>query len=119
MTAAFVTPKTKPRPWYLADKRTLRRKLDALDQITVNPYISPLLYEHFDDLKEVNLYLIALNYDPFLDDNVTMAKLWKGKVVLDVIDELQHGFLNFMPFVDEAKKANQVCIKRLQEAIYC
>lgn len=70
-------------------------------------------------MKDVNLYLIGLHYDPFLDDNVSMAKKWKGNVSFDVLDELQHGFLNFMPFVDEAKKANMICIKRLKEAIYC
>lgn len=93
--------------------------MDALDQITVNPYISPLLYEHFEDLRTVNLYLIGLHFDPFLDDNVSMAKQWKGPVSFDVLDELQHGFLNFMPFVEEAKKANLVCIDRLREATYC
>ena len=63
--------------------------------------------------------MIALHFDPFLDDNVSMAKKWQGKVSLDVLDELQHGFLNFMPFVEEAKKANMICIERLREAIYC
>lgn len=63
--------------------------------------------------------MIGLHFDPFLDDNVSMAKKWKGKVSFDVLDELQHGFLNFMPFVDEAKKANMICIERLREAIYC
>lgn len=90
-----------------------------MKEITINPYISPLLYDDFDSLKDVNLYLIALHFDPFLDDNVSMAKKWKGKVSLDVLDELQHGFLNFMPFVEEAKKANVICIERLKEAIYC
>ena len=90
-----------------------------MKEITINPYISPLLYDDFDSLKYVNLYLIALHFDPFLDDNVSMAKKWKGKVSLDVLDELQHGFLNFMPFVEEAKKANVICIERLKEAIYC
>lgn len=117
--SALVAPQCKPKPWYLADKKALKCKLDALDQITVNPYISPLLYKHFDDLKKVNLYLIGLHYDPFLDHNVSMAKQWKGKVSFDVLDGLQHGFLNFMPFVDEAKKANSVCIERLRKAVYC
>jgi len=116
---SYVTPKIKPKPWYLADKKVLRTKLDALEAITINPYISPLFYDDFEGLKNVNLYLIALHFDPFLDDNVSMAKKWRGKVSLDVLDDLQHGFLNFMPFVDEAKKANLVCIERLKEAIYC
>jgi len=46
------------------------------------------------------LHLIALHFDPFLDDNVAMAKKWKGQVTLDVLDKLQHGFLNFMPFIE-------------------
>lgn len=116
---SFIRPKEKAKPWYLADKKILRTKLDALKEITINPYISPLLYDDFDSLKDVNLYLIALHFDPFLDDNVSMAKKWRGKVSLDVLDELQHGFLNFMPFVEEAKKANLICIERLKEAIYC
>lgn len=104
--------------WYLANKKTLRSKRDPLNQIMVNPYIMPLLYEHFDDLKEVNLYLIGLHYDPFLDHNVSMATQWKCKVSRDVLDGLQNGFLNYMPFVNEAKKSNAICNDCLKDSIY-
>lgn len=93
--------------------------MERLKEITSNPYISPLMYERFDRHKDTKLFMIALHFDPFLDDNVTMAKKWQGTVEMDVFDGLQHGFLNFMPFVDEARKANETCIRRLREAIFC
>jgi len=62
------------------------------------------------------LHLIALHFDPFLDDNVAMAKKWKGQVTLDVLDKLQHGFLNFMPFIGEAKEANDLVLKRMLQS---
>jgi acetyl esterase/lipase len=117
--AAYMKGKEKVQPWYLADKVELEAKVDRLKELTTNPYISPLMYDKFERHKDTKLFILALHFDPFLDDNVTMAKMWKGEVEMDVFDGLQHGFLNFMPFVDEARKANAVCVKRLYEAIHC
>lgn len=103
----------------MADKPELEAKVDRLKELTANPYISPLMYNKFELHKDTKLFILALHFDPFLDDNVTMAKTWPGPVEMDVFEGLQHGFLNFMPFVDEARKANTICVQRLQEAINC
>ena len=116
---AFIRPAEKLRPWYLADKPELEAKVERLKELTINPYISPLLYPNFELHQDTKLFIVALHFDPFLDDDVMMAKRWNGPVEFDVIDGLQHGFLNFMPFVDEARKANTICLQRLKEAIYC
>ncbi|XP_015791598.1 hormone-sensitive lipase [Tetranychus urticae] len=102
-------------PWYRAEKAKLQETVEKLYKITSNPYISPLYYQDFESLASINLHLIALHFDPFLDDNVTMAKKWKGKVTLDVLDGLQHGFLNYMPFIDEGRKANELAVRRIKE----
>lgn len=102
-------------PWYRAEKDKLQETVERLYKITSNPYISPLYYQDFESLASINLHLIALHFDPFLDDNVTMAKRWKGKVTLDVLDGLQHGFLNYMPFIDEGRKANELAVRRIKE----
>ncbi|RWS12668.1 hormone-sensitive lipase-like protein [Dinothrombium tinctorium] len=102
------------KSWYLEDKHVLKPKVEKLYEFTTNPYISPICYDDFDSLSSISLHLIALHFDPFLDDNVTMARKWKGcYVTLDVIDGLQHGFLNIIPFVGEAKKASDLCLQRI------
>lgn len=101
-------------PWFLKPKPYLYKRMEAIEEVTSNPYVSPIFYEDFDSLKDVSLGLIALHFDPFLDDSISMAKKWKGPVILDVLDGLQHGFLNFMPFVRVAKEGSNLAVRRLK-----
>lgn len=103
-----------PEPWFLKPKPYLYKRMELIEEVTTNPYVSPIFYDDFDSLDDVSLGLIALHFDPFLDDSISMAKKWKGPVVLDVLDGLQHGFLNFMPFVKVAKQGSNLAVRRLK-----
>lgn len=111
-----LTSGSASKPWYREEELKLKQRVENLYKTTSNPYISPLFYHDFESLSSINLHLIALHFDPFLDDNVAMAKKWKGQVTLDVLDKLQHGFLNFMPFIGEAKEANDLVLKRMLQS---
>ncbi|KAI1303603.1 Hormone-sensitive lipase [Halotydeus destructor] len=90
-------------------------------EIFKHPYMSPLNYGHFEDLKTVKLKLFALHSDPLLDNSVTMARRWRGHVTLDVIDTLQHAFFNmmFLKMYSEKRRifyeAEQIIFKRIRE----
>ena len=64
----------------------------------------------------------GLHLDPLLDESVHMAKRFKAlgmQVSLDLVDDLPHGFLNFMHLSKEAYHASLLCglrIKRLLSA---
>lgn len=57
---------------------TEQREKAFLD-LTKRPYISPAFYDDFESLENVSLYLLNSTCDMFLDDNICMAKKWKGK----------------------------------------
>ena len=64
-------------PWYNIQD-TVKRSLYNLNSFAKNSFISPLLYKKFEELEGVQLFLYPLTYDSFLDDNIEMAKKWKG-----------------------------------------
>lgn len=88
----------------------IQRKLET-------PYISPLFYEDFQSLESVDLYLVTSEYDVFLDDSVSLAHKWKGKVSLDVVPDLPHAFLHFMGTASEITAAYDVCTDRLCQSV--
>lgn len=62
----------------------------------------------------------ALHLDPLLDETIFMAKRFKSlgcQVSLDIIDDLPHGFLNFMHLSKEAYHASILCGLRLKRLL--
>lgn len=111
---ADIFNRTKQLPWYKTQERSdifhiLANKLQ-------HPYFSPLYYQHFDDLSSVTLHLLTGEYDPFLDENISLAKMWRGKVTLDVVPDMGHGFLSFTGASSEVSAANDLCVRRLCES---
>ena len=107
----------EPQPWYLQGKPDLREYLLSIRDVTSSPYVSPIFYSDFESLADVELNVIGLHYDPFLDDSITFCKKWSGKKSFRVLDGLQHGFLNFMPFVAEAKKGSNLCVDVIKKSL--
>ena len=66
------------KPWCVCDKDKFEELFKKLLKLSHKPYISPVLYHNFYSLKDVKLYLVTSDYCPFLDENVKLAKLWKG-----------------------------------------
>ncbi|XP_074596864.1 arylacetamide deacetylase-like isoform X2 [Brevipalpus obovatus] len=113
----FVAPNAPPKPWYRADEKELTETVHKLYQITSSPYISPLLYDDFASLSSVSLHLFSLHFDPFLDHSIIMADKWQGKATLKVFDGLQHGFLNFLPFLKEGVQASNEIIQCISNCL--
>lgn len=105
-------------PWY-KNKTILKRCLYNLNKFVSNPFISPLLASEqmLEQLEQMPLYLYPLLYDAFLDDSIEMAKKWKAKVHIEVIEDLPHGFLNMVKFSDEAKKASHKCMEHILDVL--
>ncbi len=63
----------------------------------------------------------ACNLDPMLDDSIQFAKRLRGlgvEVHVDVVDNLPHGYLNFVLVSKEAKQASDLCVQRLRESLW-
>lgn len=97
-------------------KQQLTDLLNERKNISESPYLSPLKYDHFDDLKDVHLFITACSQDVILDHSVEMAKRWRGKVTLDVMDHLPHMFLALI-LVNEARDALDLAIERILQFI--
>jgi acetyl esterase/lipase len=106
----------KYSPWYVCDGQTYDRRTNYLIHMLNHSYGSPLVYPDFEQLKDVRLYLITSHFDVLLDDNIELARKWKGPVQLDVADHVPHGFLYYTYISKEAQQAAQLCLKRLQQA---
>ena len=86
-------------PWFMRGKDRIAQKLNNSSQLTSHPYMSPMYYEHLDEIsRETKLTLIALDMDPTLDQSIAMARRWKGEVDFDVVRDLPHAYLNFVSF---------------------
>ena len=101
---------TLAQPWYKAEEKELTETVQRFYQVTSSPYVSPILYDDFNSLSSVSLHLFSLHFDPFLDHSIILADKWKGKTALKVFDGLQHGFLNFLPFLKEGVQASNEVI---------
>ena len=108
-------PESPLRPWY-RHSDNLEEKLRVVNHVTGNPFISPLLSTSLP--PDIPLYLIGLHFDACLDDSIQMAKYWRGPVVLDVIDGLPHGFLNFVALSAESKRASDLCLDRIKQSLH-
>lgn len=101
-------------------KWNIAQKMKQLKMATRDPFMSPLLAsdELLKDMPPV--YFMSLNFDPCLDDSIMFCQRLSAldrPVVIDVLDGLPHGYLNFLPFSQEAHSGSDLCIKRLREAL--
>ncbi|XP_074596676.1 uncharacterized protein LOC141851786 isoform X1 [Brevipalpus obovatus] len=113
LATSLITPRNQP--WFVCEKNSFQRKMQLLDDKMHIPYCSPLLYSHFDLLKDVKMHIIASEFCPLLDESVTLAKLWQGPVEMDLVPDLPHGFLNFTLVSSECQQGSRLCAKRINE----
>lgn len=98
-------------------KEQMLRRARACAELTRHPFVSPLYYEDFESLSGVTLYQACCQLDPILDHSVSMGKKWKGPLIVDVFNNMHHGFLNAM-ILKIVRDANDVIVKRIQELCY-
>ncbi|XP_013394169.1 hormone-sensitive lipase-like [Lingula anatina] len=87
-------------------------------ELPKDPYMSPLLATDHMLRKLPPVFLVSSHLDPVVDDSVSLAKRLKAinrPVKLDILDDLPHGFLNFVMISKEAKQGADLCIARIRE----
>ena len=67
-------------------------------KVVESPLLSPLRYRKLDQLSDVQLHVMAVANDPLLDESIEMARQWKGKTKLHVVEGVTHGAFIFNYF---------------------
>jgi acetyl esterase/lipase len=111
------TISTGIKPWYRREEETINGIFEKHRQKLADPYFNVLSFNSYEELKDIKLYVQASEFDPLLDDSIDLCRRWKGFVQLDVIPDVNHGFLAFQGFCPEARSASQVTLKRIGEGL--
>lgn len=107
----------KNNPWFKDEEKSSAVYVRINGNRQDDPILHIYTYNSYSLLDEVPLYIQAAEFDPLLDDAVEVAKLWKGKVVFDVMPNVIHGFSLFKERSPECKEADQFVVKRMKEAL--
>lgn len=81
-----------------------------------HPYLSPLYYNDFEGLRDVSLHVLAVNFCGFIQESIAMCKLWKGKVSLQAVDSVPHGFYFYSHVNSHCRKATEDGFRIIREA---
>jgi acetyl esterase/lipase len=82
-------------------------------KVIESPILSPVNYDKMDQLSDVKLNVLALGNDPLLDESLELAKRWKGKTRLLVLEGTAHGGFIFNYF----SKVGSRCVLATTEMI--
>ena len=81
-------------PWYRQDEEAIEKVIKKIiKRHKEDPFINPLIYDKFHELKNVRCFIQCCEYDPLLDDSIKIAKLWQGPMTLDLVNDHCHGFM--------------------------
>ncbi|XP_015783648.1 uncharacterized protein LOC107361343 [Tetranychus urticae] len=106
----------KPRdiePWYLKDGKIDSARFHQLFNILQSPYLNVPTFHDFDYLKDMPICLISSFGCIFLDDNIALARAWKGPVEVHVLEGQVHGFL----FMSHEKTAIEFSANKVVEIV--
>jgi hypothetical protein len=82
--------------WHLQNKENLSAIFCNYSWLYLHPYFSQFEYQHFEDLRDVELNVFCGQDDPLFDMGIIILKYWRGKKTLDVARGLKHAYLFFM-----------------------
>lgn len=80
-------------PWYRKDVKSMEQVLKTNIKKKDDPFVNPLCYKYYDELHNIQCFIQCCEFDPLLDDSISIAKLWKGPVTLDLVNDHCHGFM--------------------------
>ncbi|XP_015794268.1 uncharacterized protein LOC107370828 [Tetranychus urticae] len=104
--------------WFDCDPVVFEKRLIKMTDKLFSPYISILTSYDLTRLSsDLRIHLITSELDVQLDSAFEFERVWEGKITIDVVEDLPHGFYAFAPFSNAAKIASQVCLDRLKQAI--
>jgi acetyl esterase/lipase len=76
-------------------------------------YLSPLHYERMNELADVNLHILAFNFDPFLDESISLCTKWKGNVDLELLEGVCHAGFYFKLLSRAASHASDKAVQMI------
>lgn len=76
-------------------------------------YLSPLHYERMDELADVNLHILAFNFDPFLDESIIFCTKWRGTVDLELLEGVCHAGFYFKLLSRAASHASDKAVQMI------
>lgn len=106
-------------PWFRRASR-FDRKFQTMKILASNPFISPYLAPTWMLERMPPCYFVGLHLDPTLDDLVMLSKRLRSagsEVHLEILDNLPHAFLNFLPFSKEAHEGSKRCVQMIGQAL--
>jgi len=112
---SFLFPSTDPRPWFECSKEEFYEKFSILSKTILSPYLCALFYDKLDQITDVPMNLIGAEFDSFLDDTISVAKIYKGPLKVDILKSLMHGFMNLPMMGKRGEDAVIFCGKRLAQ----
>ena len=80
-------------PWYRKDIKYMEKILKKNIAKKKDPFANPLCYTKYDELKDIACFIHSCEFDPLLDDSISIANLWQGPVTLDLVQDHCHGFM--------------------------
>lgn len=101
--------------WY-KDMNKVQLSGSSVNQRVDDPFFHLTSYKNFDRLSSVELNIQVGEYDPILDDAIAIAKCWKGKVTLDIVPEMTHGFMSAELISPKTFTGCSIIRERLKEA---
>ena len=88
--------------------------MKAGSTLTHHPFLSPSFYDDFDSPSNVTLYQLCCQPDRVVDHSIIMGRKYRGRLIVDVFNNKQHGFTNAMG-LSIVKEAADVALNRIQE----
>lgn len=105
-------------PWFNCDYKTYKIRADYIARLYENPFISPMTYQHFDELNGIDLFSLVGDLDFLQDEAIEISNIWKGNTSLDVIDDVMHGFIHFKSSsYTVCEEATRLMMERFQKAV--
>ena len=110
---------------YQESHKTIINRFDIMKRFNdrlKDPFYNPLVYEHFQDFKEIPISILVCEMDSLIDHSIALANKWSGPVTLDVGRGLPHGFLvgRETPLVaEEIQKLILRLVFALENSVMC
>lgn len=103
--------------WFNCPKKVLKRRFDQIRRDTLKAYLRPMIEKDVQQLSYLRLYVVVGEYDYFLDGCINLARAWKGPVELDVIENVNHGFLSQTSLSKACQNASEIGLQKIREAV--
>ena len=82
-----------------------------------SPFLSPVYYDKLQDLSEINILVMGIEFDPLLDEAIHICKEWKGNVELFFVPEIIHGGYIFRHFSEQGRKVFTTFVDMMKKAL--